>query len=200
MLRSQLRSTLLRWVLAAERRVIPNEKLGNLLILYGCDAATRTALAKNVRLALALIKLKAPGLYRRVQTELASVSFIALGPRVALGRFTPATRDCFINATPLIAKPDWAVIEIAFVLVHETAHAWLHRHGVRMTTLERRQRVERVCNRAEACLAARIPELRFLGDIVARRRSDIQSDYSGTAHRGRQRSYYWALVRGMFGG
>ena len=197
---SRLRNVLLGWVLAMERRLIPNEKLGNLLILYGCEPATRAELSKKVLVALLLLKSNAPGWYRRVQTELASVSFIALGPRVALGRFTPATRDCFINATPLIAKPDWAVVEIAFVLVHETAHAWLHRHGVRTTPLEKRQRVERICNRAEACLAARIPELPFLSEMVARRASEIQSTYSRTAHRGRQRSYYWALVRGMFGG
>ena len=198
---SPLRTTLLRWLTRAERRWIPNETFGDLVVQYACSAVTRSKLSQHTKLAVTLLGYKAPAWYRRVQAEVASATFIELGPGVGLARFTPATRDCVINATRLLNNtPEWAFLEIAFVLVHEATHAWLERHGVYGSSPAKRLRIERICNRAEACLAARVPELPFLADIVARRRGAIPVDYTAPAVARRRRAYYWALVRGMVGG
>jgi hypothetical protein len=197
---SRLQIRLLRWLGAIERRVIPNERFGTLTVFYPTsDAAVRERLAKQVKLALVLLKARAPGWYRRVQAEITSLSLIELGPSVNLARFDTNTRDCVLNTTSLLQHPEWAAIEIALVLVHETTHGWLSRHGVRSSTPEQVQRTERVCNRAEACLVARIPEIPLLAEIVAARRAGISESYSASASARRTRAYYWGLIRGAVG-
>jgi hypothetical protein len=112
---SRFRAAALRWIIAVERRWIPNERYGALVVQYACKPAVRADLAKHVKLAITLLSYAAPVWYRRVQTEVASVTLIELGPNVGLARFTLATRDVVINATRLRNNPpEWAPIEIAF--------------------------------------------------------------------------------------
>ena len=197
--RAQIR--VLRWLSTLERRWIPHERFGTLTVLYATsDADVRSNLSKNVKLALLLIKQRVPAWYRRIQNEITSVSFIELGQNVPPARFDLTTCECVINATPLLADPEWAVVEIALALVHEATHGWLFRHGVRTDTPERLQRVERVCNRAEMCLAGRVPEVPLLAKVVAVRRSRIADSYTTRATAKRKRAYLWALVRGALGG
>jgi hypothetical protein len=197
---SRFQIRLLRWISAIERRVIPHERFGDVTVLCATsDEATRATLFKQVKLALGLLKLRAPAWFRRVQTEIATVSLIELGPAVGLARFELNTRDCVVNTTRLLAHPEWAVADIALALVHEATHGWLFRHGVRPSTAEEVQRVERVCNRAEACLVARIPEVPLLAKIVAVKLTMIPEAYSDLVRAKRGRAYYWALIRGAIG-
>ena len=200
MVLSPFRIRLLRWLAAIERRWIPNEKFGDVTVLYATsDVAKRAELSKQVKLAFTVVKLKAPAWYRRVQAEVASLSLIELGPSVGLARFDLNRRDCVVNTTRLFENAQWAVVDLALVLVHEAAHGWLFRHGVRATTPEQVQRVEQVCNHAEACLVARIPEVPLLAEIVKQRQSRIPDSYSAPLTAKRKHEYFRALIRGALG-
>jgi hypothetical protein len=154
---------------------LPSETIGRVKVTYSCNAADQVVASARMRLAFDLLQRDAPMWFRRVQNELNHVVVMPLGRGVG-GWYERSSARCIINATPLIDNGEFGAIGAMFILVHETVHAWLHRHKVRFIGKKGRLREERMCNHAEAALAARMSKMPGLAQTVAWRRAQISAD------------------------
>lgn len=100
--------------------------------------------------ALALLGQFAPVRLDQLRRYLSRIVITgATGPE-----YWPSLRAC-------VARADWvhahAVSEVALMLVHEATHARIDHCGIRVTE-HTRERVERLCMKREAEVAARMPD------------------------------------------
>jgi hypothetical protein len=153
---------------------LPSEDIGRIKVTYSCSAADQVVASARMRLAFDMLHRHAPMWFRRVQSELNHIVVMPLGRGVG-GWYEESSGRCVINATPLIDQGEFGAFGVMFILVHETTHAWLHRRGVRFLGEKGRLREERMCNHAEAALAARLPTMPGLAEAVARRRAQISA-------------------------
>lgn len=85
---------------------------------------------RRVLQALSLIRSAAPGGYARVRRELYSILCIPLGAGrgAVVGRYEPGLRACLPDPD-YVLRPSTPTVRIASAIVHEAAHARLHRAG-----------------------------------------------------------------------
>jgi hypothetical protein len=140
--------------------------------LSGCDVGIflpltheRATLEQKCADAFALLREYGPRELARIHALADGVLILGEDGQVQ-GEWIPSARLIRLNAK-CILQPDTTPTEIAATIVHEATHAWLEHHGFRYT-LERRQRIEAICFRAEAAFARRIPDGNDLAELYDR--------------------------------
>jgi len=107
---------------------------------------------RRVEEALGLIKKYDRLRYNRLMHDLERIWVVPLSG--AVGAFDTFTGSCKLDPRIVLAGPPET---IAAVIVHEAAHARLHRSGIRYEEDER-ARVEAACTRRELAFAAKLPD------------------------------------------
>jgi hypothetical protein len=113
------------------------------------DRAVASGLFDQIGTALQLIRTTDPRRYARICRDLKRVLLtLASG-----GQYLPRLETCRIGIDYVTRGSS---LEVAMMIVHEATHARLWRAGFRYEAADR-ERIERICVRAETAFAARIP-------------------------------------------
>lgn len=102
--------------------------------------------------ALALIESAQPSLMRRVRSSIERIVFLESGPE-----YWPRARACILHDVTNLSAT-----QVALIVVHEATHGRLWRAGIRYGPAVR-ERVERICVRAELALLPNLPSGANLG-------------------------------------
>jgi len=117
---------------------------------------------RRVEEALGLIKKYDRIRYNRLMHDLERIWVVPLSG--AVGAFDTFTGSCKLDPRIVLAGPPET---IAAVIVHEAAHARLHRCGIRYEEDER-ARVEAACTRRELAFAAKLPDGEWVREQAVR--------------------------------
>ena len=115
------------------------------------DVDTADALAR-LDLALGLVAEHVPHRFRHLRRD---VQRLVVRRYPCRGAYDPATGDCLVELT-FVVNRDFTPAQVAATIVHEGAHARLHRLGFSLDMADR-ERQERFCRRAEIEFGSRAP-------------------------------------------
>jgi hypothetical protein len=115
------------------------------------DVDTVEALAR-LDGALALVAEHVPHRFRHLQRDIGRLVVRRFPCR---GAYDPGTGDCLVELT-FVVNPAFTLAQVAATIVHEGAHARLHRLGFPLD-MDDRERQERFCRRAEIEFGRRAP-------------------------------------------
>lgn len=113
--------------------------------------------------ALALIESAQPSLMRRVRSSIERIVFLESGPE-----YWPRARACILHDVTNLSAT-----QVALIIVHEATHGRLWRAGIRYGPAVR-ERVERICVRAELAL---LPNLPSGANFVEHTRQKLSSEW-----------------------
>jgi hypothetical protein len=120
--------------------------------------------------ALDLLATYAPHFLRRMQHDL-DLIWVRRHP-MTRASYDGRLRACILDLPFFVANPEFTPAQVAASIVHEATHARLARAGVSYHEY-RRDRVERICRKAELKFGKRIPDG---GPVVERARSALSDD------------------------
>lgn len=123
------------------------------------DVATPDVL-RRLGAALALVAEHAPHRLRHLRRDVARLVVRRYACR---GAYDPNTGECLVELT-FVVNPAFNLAQVAATIVHEGAHARLHRLGFSLDMADR-ERQERFCRRAEIEFGRRAPG----GELVVER-------------------------------
>ncbi len=115
------------------------------------DIATADVL-RRLDAALGLVETHTPHRFRHLRRD---VRRLVVRRYPCRGAYDPATGDCLVELT-FTVNPQFNPAQVAATIVHEGAHARLHRLGFPLDMSDR-ERQERFCRRAEIEFGRRAP-------------------------------------------
>lgn len=120
--------------------------------------------------AIGLIKTFSPQAHTRLVRCGRILIFGTVGP---IGEWHRYSRIIQVREN-WVQDPATHPVHIAATLVHESTHGWLDERGVRYVAA-RRKRIERMCYRAEARFAGRVPGCDHISDYYLKCAQDVMS-------------------------
>lgn len=155
-------------VLALPRRLLVHLllRLSPKVIIEGFEVSAlneslTTRLLSQLQSALELIKHVDPRIFQRLHRDIKRIMLVSVGGP----EYWPFANGLIVNADVVEGSDSEFV---ALTIVHEGTHARLWKSGIRYTP-ELRERIERVCVRAELAFVSRLPDSAFWVDHVTQK-------------------------------